>query len=98
MPVTKTAKRALRSSKKKESTNKIISTKLSIAIRLAQSKPSKENVKKAISSVDIASKKHVIHKNKAGRIKSRLSKLVPTKTKEGSSKKKAKTPKNSKNK
>jgi len=79
MPVTKTAKRALRSSKRKEAVNKIIISRLEIAIKKARKEKTFENVKKAISLADIATKKKIIHKNKAARIKSALSKLAKPK-------------------
>ena len=77
MPVTKTAKRALRGSKRKTEVNKLIKAKLEIAIRVARKSKSKVKVVNAISLTDKASKKHIIHKNKAARIKSTLSKLLP---------------------
>ena len=77
MPVTKTAKRALRSSKNKGGVNKIIISKLESAIRIAGKTSGKENILKAISLADRAVKKRVIHKNKAARIKSKLSSLLP---------------------
>ena len=76
MPVTKTAKRALRGSKRKESINKIILSRLEIAIKSAKKTKSKKNIATASSFVDRASKTNTIHKNKAGRIKSQLSKLA----------------------
>jgi small subunit ribosomal protein S20 len=79
MPVTKTAKRALRSSKKKGLVNKAILSNLEIALRVAKKTKSKEKILKAISLADRAAKKKVIHKNKASRIKSTLSKLLPKK-------------------
>ena len=79
MPVTKTAKRALRSSKKKEQINKLIISKLEVAIRRAKKGKVKERVLAAISLSDRAAKKKVIHKNKAARTKSQLSKLLPKK-------------------
>jgi len=82
MPVTKTAKRALRASKRKQTVNKIIINRLETAIRLARKGRKKANVIKAISLTDRVAKKKIIHKNKAARIKSQLSKLLPkTKTK-----------------
>lgn len=77
MPVTKTAKRALRGSQKKESINKLILSRLEVAIRSARKSKTREKVIKAISLADKASKKKTIHKNKAARIKSQLSKLLP---------------------
>jgi small subunit ribosomal protein S20 len=81
MPVTKTAKRALRGSKNKEAVNRLIVSGLEIAIRTAKKSPLPEKIQKAVSLADRAVKKNVIHKNKAGRIKSQLSKLVKTDTK-----------------
>lgn len=81
MPVTKTAKRALRSSKRKEARNKLITTRLNIAIRLAKKEKTKKRILEAVSLADRAAQKRVIHKNKAARIKSTLSKLL-SKTKE----------------
>lgn len=86
MPVTKTAKRALRGSFQKAKINKSIISKLEVAIRAAKKHPSKESILKAVSLTDKASKKHTIHKNKAARIKSLLSRLTP-KTKTVSKKK-----------
>ncbi|MCX6704992.1 MAG: 30S ribosomal protein S20 [Candidatus Woesebacteria bacterium] len=77
MPVTTTAKRALRGSKKKESVNKIILAKLGVAVRVARKSKTAEKIIKAVSLADRAAKKKVIHRNKAARIKSQLSKLLP---------------------
>ncbi len=76
MPVTKTAKRALRGSKRKEIINKIIVSKLEVAIKSAKKTKSKKNIESAVSLADRASKTNTIHKNKAARIKSQLSKLL----------------------
>lgn len=82
MPVTVTAKRALRSSSRKAIVNSLIISKLEVAIRQAKQSKTKAAVQKAESLADRAAKKRVIHKNKAGRIKSSLSKLVkPSKKK-----------------
>jgi len=87
MPVTKTAKRALRSSKNKEAVNKKIVSQLEIAIRAAKKSLKKNDITTAISLADRAAKKKIIHRNKASRLKSQLSKLAP-KTKSVSKKKK----------
>lgn len=76
MPVTKTAKRALRSSKKKFSVNSAIRANLETAIRLAKKSKSVKQIVTAVKLADRAVKKRVIHNNKAGRIKSMLSKLA----------------------
>jgi len=87
MPVTKTAKRALRSSKKKAIVNKKILIGIESAIKKAKKTKIEKNIRKAISLVDRAKKKKVIHKNKAARIKSTLTKLLPQKKNAESSKK-----------
>lgn len=92
MPVTKTAKRALRGSKNKAEVNKLLIKKLEIAIRLAKKSKSAKEIVSAVSLADKAVKKHIIHKNKASRIKSQLSKLIapkeaPKKAKTASKKK-----------
>lgn len=79
MPVTKTAKRALRGSKRKEIVNKITLSKLEIAIKLAKKTKTKKNIENAMSLADRASKENTIHANKSARIKSQLSKLQPSK-------------------
>ena len=90
MPVTKTAKRALRSSKNKEKVNKKIITNLEIAARVAKKSKKSTDIARVISLADRAAKKKVIHKNKAARIKSTFSILlpkVPAKSKSASNKK-----------
>jgi len=77
MPVTTTAKRALRGSKNKELTNKLIMGKLEVAVRVAKKSKTVKKILTATSLADRAAKKKIIHKNKAARIKSQLSKLLP---------------------
>ena len=81
MPVTVTAKRALRGSNRKAIVNKLIISKLEVAIRQAKKIKSLNSVKTAISMTDRAAKKNVIKKNKAARIKSSLSKLAKPESK-----------------
>ena len=76
MPITKTARRALRSSIRKAEVNKNILKKMEVAIRLAKKTLKKADIARAISLTDRAAKKSVIHKNKASRIKSLLFKLI----------------------
>ena len=88
MPVTKTAKRALRGSRAKEVVNKLTMSKLEAAIRLAKKTKNTKEVLKAVSLADRAAKRKVIHKNKAARIKSQMAKLT-VKTSPKTAKKKA---------
>ena len=93
MPVTKTAKRALRGSRKKAKVNKIIITNLEIAIRVAKKSKKEKDVIKAISLTDRATKKKVIHKNKGAHLKSALSKLLPSPVRKSKAKLKTKSTK-----
>ncbi|KKP68933.1 30S ribosomal protein S20 [candidate division CPR3 bacterium GWF2_35_18] len=83
MPVTKTATRALRKSKNKETRNKIVRGKIKDVIRkLKKGIEGKskidlnESLKQAYKTLDKAAKERVIDKNKASRLKSRLSKKI----------------------
>jgi len=76
MPVTKTAKRALRGSKRKANVNAIFLAKFEIAVRTAKKTKSQEKILLAISLADRAVSKRMIHQNKAARIKSTLSQLL----------------------
>ena len=80
MPVTKTAKRAQRVSKKKTSHNQKRISELEIARRSAEKNPSLKTVSKAVSLIDRAAKLNLIHKNKAARLKASLDKLMPQKS------------------
>mgnify|MGYP001573026080 CR=1 FL=1 len=81
MPVIKSAKKKLRQDKKRALRNKNLKNLFKKMVKMAQKNPSEENIKKAISVVDKAGKKNIIHKNKASRIKSSLSKLLGKKPK-----------------
>jgi small subunit ribosomal protein S20 len=76
MPVTKTAKRALRVSTRKVKRNTTVRSDLEVAIRLAKKSRKEKDVVRASSLADRAAKRNVIHENKASRIKSALSKLL----------------------
>jgi ribosomal protein S20 len=75
MPVTKSAKRALRGSARKTIVNKITMSKLEMAIRHAVKSKKESDIVKAVSLADRASKTNLIHSNKADRIKSQLSRI-----------------------
>lgn len=80
MPVTKTAKRALRGSTKKAAVNASMKARLEIAVRVAEKGKKEKDVIQAISLADRSAKSHIIHKNKAARLKSQLSKIFPKKS------------------
>ena len=76
MPIIASARKKMRQDKKRRITNLKTLAELKKALKKAQKKPSAENIKLAISIIDRAAKKKVIHGNKAARLKSRLSKKV----------------------
>lgn len=76
MPITKGALRKQRSDKRKAVINSRTRSALKEAVAGMRKKPTVTNLKKAFKSLDLAAKSKIVHKNKAARIKSRLSTLV----------------------
>lgn len=72
MPVTDSARKALRNSEAKRAHNVEIKAELKRVLKNA----SIENLSAVVSFVDKAAKREIIHPNKAARIKSALSKLT----------------------
>lgn len=93
MPVIKSAKKKLRVDRKRESANRKLKHILELALKKAKKLASEKNIKDAVSIVDKSVKSNIIHKNKAARIKSKLSKLLTKKMKIKPKKPKAKTKK-----
>ncbi len=76
MPITKQAEKKLRHDiKRTEQTDKIQES-LRKLIKSMRKAPTKKALSSVFSAVDKAAKKNVIHKNKAARLKARLSKLL----------------------
>lgn len=80
MPVTKSAKKKLRQDKKRTVQNRMLKDALKDAVKKAQKNPSDDTLRVTTKLADKAAKNHLIHKNKAARIKSRLAKLLGTKS------------------
>jgi len=80
MPVTKSAKKALRRDQRREVVNQRIRRQLKQTLKQARAKPTKKLLSQAARIIDRAAKKKVIHPNKAARLKSRLAKLARKKT------------------
>lgn len=82
MPLTKSAKKALLTDKRRKAENDITRAKIKSALKGAKigirdgAENISELVSKAYSELDTAAKKNVIHKNKAARLKSRLIKKM----------------------
>lgn len=79
MPITKSAVKELRKAKKRAAANRAYLKKIKEALKRAQKAAKAKNAeeaqtaaKQAIKLLDKAASRHVIHKNKAARKKSRL--------------------------
>ncbi|HSW87891.1 MAG TPA: 30S ribosomal protein S20 [Candidatus Saccharimonadales bacterium] len=97
MPLIKSAKKKLRQDKKRQKRNKSTKDFLKEVLKKARQNPTVESIRVAVKTTDKAVKKQLIHKNKAARVKSSLSKLIsgeakptPVKEKKAATKKKKK--------
>lgn len=72
MPIIASAKKKLRQDKKRTIRNKRVLALVKKTVKEARLHPSVKSVTRAYSTLDVASKKHVIHANKAARLKSSL--------------------------
>lgn len=73
MPITSSAQKALRQEKTRTLVNLRIKNKMKRAIKQAKSSRDPKSLNSAYSTIDTATKKHILHKNKAARLKSNLS-------------------------
>jgi small subunit ribosomal protein S20 len=76
MPITKQAEKKLRHDKIRSIKTAKQRSNLREIIKQLRKKPTKKGLDAAFKALDKASKLHVIHTNKAARLKSRLSKLI----------------------
>jgi len=82
VPLTKSAKKALRVDRTKKAINDITRNKVKSALKAARlavaagNADVKAKIDAAFRELDIAAKKNIIHKNRASRLKSRLSKKL----------------------
>ncbi|EKD86833.1 MAG: hypothetical protein ACD_37C00133G0002 [uncultured bacterium] len=75
MPVTKQAKKKLRKDRKREIKNQVLKAGFKKIVKNTRKSPTVKRLSAAAKVIDKAAKKGIIHKNKAARIKSRLTKL-----------------------
>lgn len=76
MPVSKSAKKALRRDRRRGKINLKIRHQVKMAIKAVHKSPTKKTLTQAFGWLDKAAKKNIFHKNKAARLKSRLRKLL----------------------
>lgn len=74
MPITKSAIKKQRADKRKTFINVLARKALKKAVDKARKQSNPKNISEAARALAIASKKKIIHKNKAARILSRISK------------------------
>lgn len=72
MPITQSAKKALRVSEKKRAHNIVLENKFKKILKGAK----KENLSEVCSVIDKTAKNHIISKGKAARLKSRLTRKL----------------------
>jgi small subunit ribosomal protein S20 len=74
MPVIASAKKAMRKDVRRTAVNRRIRNHVKTALDKAKAEPSVSTLAASYSALDRAAKKNVMHKNKAARLKSRLTK------------------------
>jgi ribosomal protein S20 len=79
MPITTSARKAVRQSRRKEKINSKTKRRLSLSIKSFERSPKDGDLPAVYKIIDLAAKKNLIHPNRASRIKSRLSKLASAK-------------------
>ncbi|MBI4058191.1 30S ribosomal protein S20 [Candidatus Gottesmanbacteria bacterium] len=85
MPIIQSARKKLRQDKKRYRINQHEKKRLKDLLKVAREHTTEKNIREAMSAIDQAAKKHVIHQNKAARLKSRLvTKLTPKRKRETS--------------
>lgn len=76
MPVLKHAKKKLRQDKKRTVDNYKIKSTYKKLLKAARAKKSNDALSLAYQAIDKAAKKHIIHPNKAARLKSNIAKIT----------------------
>ncbi len=91
MPVTKSVKKALRQSLKKQKKNRSLKDRVKRILKDFLGKPDEGGLKKVYSVLDKAKKEGIYHKNKTARLKAAMAKRIvkketkkPTEKKSGS--------------
>ena len=76
MPITKSALKALRQDRRRAKANQPIRSRVKTTLDEVKSTKSASSLSSAFSAIDRALKKHLIHRNKAARLKSKASRLL----------------------
>lgn len=76
MPVIKSAKKKLRQDKQRGQKNNLVRRTMKEQIKAFRKAPNNQVLAKTMQIIDKAAKQHILHKNKAARLKSSLSKIL----------------------
>ena len=76
MPTHKSAKKRLKTNEKSNIRNRAVKSHVRTLVKNAEASVDEASLKEAVSVLDRAARKKVIHPNKASRMKSRLAKAV----------------------
>ncbi|MBP9700050.1 30S ribosomal protein S20 [Candidatus Woesebacteria bacterium] len=79
MPITKSALKALRQSDRRTETNRPIRSRVKTSIDKLNETKTPDALSTAFSAIDKALKRNLLHRNKAARLKSKLSKVLSSK-------------------
>ncbi len=79
MPIIAQAAKKLRHDRKRTKQTALAKETLRTVVKAMRKSPSAKALSKAFHELDKAAKRHIIHKNKAARLKSNLAKLVAKK-------------------
>lgn len=81
MPIIANAKKALRQTKTRTTRNRVIRATVRTAVKKSMTKPTENVLSSLFSTLDRAVKRHIIHKNKAARLKAHAVKQMTTEAK-----------------
>jgi len=79
MPNIKSAKKRMRSNAKKADVNKLVYGSMKTAVKKFEKDNTNDNLNVALQRIDKAKNSGLVHKNKAARLKSRLTKIMNNK-------------------
>jgi len=79
MPITSSAKKALRQAKRRTAVNQLIKSRTKTAMDAFKKNLSAETLSMAFSRIDRAAKRGIMHRNKAARLKSQLANKAKSK-------------------
>lgn len=77
MPLTKSALKALRRDRKRAASNRPVRSRIKTSLDAVKATKTVEALATAYSAIDKAVKKHIIHRNKAARLKAKASRTLP---------------------